>query len=100
MMLEDYQNTINQIEHEMTRYAIAMNFDWNNQNQCYSLAKEFVDFRAKKIQIHDLNKIKFFGLADLMISSMTKSAIENHILIHGGTLWKNFAREVYLLLES
>ena len=93
----------NNIEKELERYAIAINFNWEDKIQAKMLAIEFKKF-DKETALHYISsqdrnlisKANFFGLANMMLELMASSA-NNGYEVHGGNVWKSFARELYKL---
>ena len=100
----DYQHDADQVEQELIRYAVAIGFDWKDKTQATLLAQEFREFNEQKAleyqhsgDLNLKNKIKFFGLAQIMLTVMATGAKEEMVHIHGGECWKSFARALYAL---
>ncbi len=98
------QENAKQIEKELKRFAVAIHFNWNNPEECIALAKEFKIFNEavskEYMKSGDSilkNKVLFFGLVHAMFRVMTEGATEHHTHIHGGVLWKSFAKALYSL---
>ncbi len=97
------QQDANLVEKELERYAVAINFNWNDASQAKLLAMEFKDFDEDKAQKFLssgdrflMSKANFFGLARTMLELMGDGAKEG-VHIHGGNVWKSFAKELYKL---
>lgn len=98
------QENAQKIEKELQRFAVAIHFNWNKPEECISLAQEFKLFNEsiskEYMNSGDLrlkNKALFFGLVHAMFKVMTEGATDYHTHIHGGVLWKSFARALYSL---
>ena len=97
--LLDYAKDTRQIELAIERIGIALGINWADENQVRQLAREALDFRTNKATIpanqvtdrSQLAKMELFGLAGLMLKTMTESA-EAGFETHGGDAWKAFGK--------
>jgi hypothetical protein len=95
---ENYAEEASRIEHEIARYGIALGIDWNDEVAVRTLAREALAFRPSETTQEtpeSRTKLELFGLAQLMLHTMTESAGEN-IATHGGPVWKAFGRALWL----
>ena len=91
-----------EIEREIERKGIALGIDWSNEVQVRELAHEAMQHFAEHLHRasstpHDrkqMAKVELFGLAALMLQTMTESAMRG-FETHGGDAWKAFARALW-----
>ena len=96
---ENYAQDTRAIELEIERKGILLGIDWNDEAQLRALAREALDHVHDEVRkvAHDPSdaklkiKVDLFGLAGLMLKTMTESAVEG-IESHGGSAWKAFSR--------
>jgi len=99
---ENYGESTKEIEQEIERMGIVLGIDWTDEHQVRTLAREAVnhlqdDLKAAASNPHDYKlraKIDLFGLAGIMLKTMTESA-ENGLQSHGGDAWKAFAKALW-----
>src|SRR5574343_856912 len=100
--LDDYGQDTAEIESEIVRKGIVLGIDWSDKAAVHALAREALNHLAEDVRIaaaapNDyqlMAKIDLFGLAGLMLKTMTKSA-EQGIESHGGPAWKAFAEALW-----
>lgn len=99
---EDYARDTAEIEAEIVRKGIALGIDWNDAIQVRTLAHEALNHLSEDIKAAAsdpgnyelMAKVELFGLAGLMLKTMTESAGEG-FESHGGPAWKAFARALW-----
>ena len=99
---DHYAQDSSEIESEIVRKGIILGIDWSDQAALRALAKEALDHLAKDVSIASsapvdyklMAKVDLFGLAGLMLKTMTKSASQG-IESHGGPAWKAFAQALW-----
>jgi hypothetical protein len=98
---EDYATEAAQLEIEIARKGAIIGIDWNNSAQVHKLARQALASHGETIQLdvpmaspEGIAKIELFGLAQLMLKVMQRSA-EDNLLTHGGPVWKTFARALW-----
>jgi hypothetical protein len=87
---------------EIERKGIALGIDWSDELQLRELAHEAMQHFEEHLHRasstpHDrkqMAKIELFGLAALMLKTMTESATRG-FETHGGDVWKAFARALW-----
>jgi len=99
---ENYHREAEEIEREIMRKGIVLGIDWENEVQVRALAREALGFdvhggvqQRRSGDVTALAKFELFGLAQLMLTIMRQSA-EEGMLTHGGSVWKVFARALWL----
>jgi hypothetical protein len=102
---ENYSAEARDIEHEITRYGVALGIDWDDIVAVRSLAREALAYHfaeqpsGRTMSISERTKLDFFGLVQLMLKVMQESAGEN-MQTHGGPVWKILARALWAEAES
>lgn len=96
---ENYSREAAQIEHEIETKGVILGIDWDDAAQVRALARQALDCRIGALDHHldeplDRARLELFGLAQLMLTVMKESAIED-IDTHGGPAWKAFARALW-----
>lgn len=99
---DHYAQDSSEIESEIIRKGIILGIDWSDQAALRALAKEALDHLATDVSIAAsapvdyklMAKVDLFGLAGLMLKTMTKSASQG-IESHGGPAWKAFAQALW-----
>lgn len=99
---EDYDRGTREIELEIERKGIALGIDWTDEVQVRALAREALDHLADDVRLVSeanpdrqlMARVELFGLAALMLRTMTESA-ELGIHSHGGAAWKAFAKALW-----
>lgn len=104
--LENYSEEAAQIEHEMVVKGYALNIDWSDEVQLRALAREALshgrtpmDTASRGHKTVARAKVEFFGLVQLMLKVMQRSAgVGFHT--HGGPVWKAFGKALWDEAES
>ena len=99
---ENYGESTKEIEQEIERMGIVLGIDWTDEHQVRTLAREAVNHLQDDLKVAAENpgdfrlraKIDLFGLAGIMLKTMTESA-ENGLQSHGGDAWKAFAKALW-----
>ena len=99
---ENHWSEVRQIETEIARYMIALGLDWQDEAAMTQLATECKVFGpdnaraafASKDQ-QRINKAQLFGLVSTMIQTMKSAALDERD-VHGGEIWKAFAKHLYV----
>jgi hypothetical protein len=105
-LLHDSQGA-SEIEIQIIRHGIALGINWNDNVQVQALASEalhhsqeaLAEFSQHNNDYKLKAKIELFGLAALMLQSMTHSADEG-FHTQGGIAWKSFSRALIHELEN
>jgi len=99
--IENHWSEISQIETELTRHMIALGLDWHDEaamSQLASESKAFGPDNAKTAyasrDLRLIAKAQLFGLVNTMIQTMENAALEGRD-VHGGEVWKAFAKHLY-----
>lgn len=99
--LENYGEEAAQIEHEMVVKGYALDIDWSDEVQLRSLAREALshgrvpgDATSHGNVVVNRAKVEFFGLVQLMLKVMQRSAGEG-FHTHGGPVWKAFGKALW-----
>lgn len=96
---ENYDSETGQLEREIERKGIILGIDWTDEAQVQQLAHQAFHCRIGQADC-DMDdppqraRIELFGMAQLMLEVMAKSA-ENGVQTHGGPAWKVFARALW-----
>ena len=99
---ENHWTEVKEIETEIARYMIALGLDWHDEAAMTMLAGECKNFGpeqataaySSKDQMR-INKAKLFGLVNTMILTMRSAALDERD-VHGGEIWKAFAKHLYV----
>lgn len=99
---DHYAQDTAEIESEIVRKGIVLGIDWSDQAAVRELAKAALDHldadmiisSSGPVDYKQLARIDLFGLAALMLKTMTKSA-DQGIESHGGRAWKAFAQALW-----
>ena len=99
---EKYARDAAEIEAEIVRKGIALGIDWNDEGALRLLAREALAFKpaaahlsaSAGLDYQQLARIELFGLAGVMLKTMTESAGQG-LETHGGPAWKAFARALW-----
>lgn len=99
---DHYATDTEEIEAEIVRKGIVLGIDWSDQAAVRALAREAFDHLAEDVKIASnspvdyrlMAKVDLFGLAGIMLKTMTKSAGQG-IESHGGPAWKAFAKALW-----
>lgn len=99
---ENYARDTAEIEAEIVRKGIALGIDWNDEGALRLLAREALAFKpaaahlsaSAGLDYQQLARIELFGLAGVMLKTMTESAGQG-LETHGGPAWKAFARALW-----
>lgn len=99
---EDHWDEILQIETQLMRHMLALGLDWHDEAAMMQLATECKTFgpsNAKAAYASKdqrlITKAQLFGLVSTMIQTMESAAREGRD-VHGGEVWKAFAKHLYL----
>lgn len=95
----NFSREAKEIELEIERNGIALGIDWEDEEQVRALAKEALHYHLGGEHLSGatdegrtlLTKVELFGLAGLMLKTMTESA-DVGVHTHGGTVWKLFGK--------
>lgn len=99
---ENYGESTKEIEQEIERKGIVLGIDWSDEHQVRTLAREALSHLQEDLKVAAANpddfrlraKIDLFGLAGIMLKTMTESA-DNGLQSHGGDAWKAFAKALW-----
>jgi hypothetical protein len=98
---EDYSREAREIEREIVRMGLVLGIDWHDEVRVSALAREALACRdvggkaeCRADDPHAQAKIELFGLAQLMLTVMRRSADEG-FETHGGPAWKALARALW-----
>ena len=102
-MFEDRNREAHEISVEIERKLIALGIDKDDNVAMVDLAREALnpakmDEERVKAEAGDrtaLTRFELFGLAELMLKVMEKSASEEDFKVSGNEYWKSFARALY-----
>lgn len=103
---ENYAKDTTEIEREIERKGIILGINWADAAQVRLLAREALEHLQEEVKIsasnpldfNQLAKVDLFGLAGLMLKTMTESA-NYGIESHGGDAWKAFAKALWAEAE-
>ena len=100
--IQNQWDEIVHIESEMARYLLALGVDWHDTAAMTQLASEFKVFDPARAQAAyasrdaaRINKAKLFALAAMMMRTMESAARDDRD-VHGGDIWKAFAKHLYV----
>ncbi len=104
---ENYARDTAEIEAEIVRKGIALGIDWSDDVALRQLAREALAFNPAEVHLlasaaldyRQLARIELFGLAGVMLKTMTESAGQGQET-HGGPAWKAFARALWAEARS
>lgn len=104
---ENYARDTAEIEAEIVRKGIALGIDWSDDVAVRLLAREALAFNPAEVHLsasaaldyQQLARIELFGLAGVMLKTMTESAGQGWET-HGGPAWKAFARALWAEARS
>lgn len=98
---ENHWAEVANIEIELQRYMIVLGMDWHDTFAMSQLAAECKNFGPDNAKAayatHDqrlITKAKLFGLVSMMLQTMESAALDNRD-VHGGEVWKAFAKHLY-----
>jgi hypothetical protein len=98
---EDYFRQAEQLEREILRKGLVLGINWDDETEVCQLAHEAIEFRLGSVHPEYTSsdpqtriRVELFGLAQLMLTVMRKSA-EEGMHTHGGPVWKVFGRALY-----
>jgi hypothetical protein len=99
---ENYSASTQEIEHEIERMGVVLGIDWSDEHQVRSLAREALGHLQDDLKLAASNpgdyrlraKINLFGLAGIMLKTMTESA-DYGFQSHGGEAWKAFGKALW-----
>jgi hypothetical protein len=99
---DHYAKDTAEIEAEIVRKGIVLGIDWSDKAAVRTLAREAFEHLADDVKIASatpvdhrlMAKVDLFGLAGIMLKTMTKSAGQG-IESHGGPAWKAFAEALW-----
>lgn len=99
--VENHWAEVRQIETQLMRHFLALGVDWQNEMQMQALASECKNFGPQNAQsayaAHDARQVtraELFGLVSIMVKTM-ESAAKDERDVHGGPVWKAFAKHLY-----
>ena len=99
--IENQWDEVVQIETEIMRHMIVLGLDWHNEIAMMQLAAECKTFgptHAKAAYASNdrrqQTKAELFALVSVMIRTM-ESAARDTREVHGGEVWKSFAKYLY-----
>ena len=99
--IENQWDEVAQIETELMRHMVILGLDWHDEAAMTQLASECKTFGPANAQAayasHDQRqktKAELFALVSVMIRTM-ESAARDERDVHGGEVWKAFARHLY-----
>lgn len=99
--IEDHGSEVSHIETELLREMIALRLDWHDDAAMTQLASECKVFGPADANAayaskdsERITKAKLFGLVSLMLRAMENAALEGRE-VHGGEVWKAFAKHLY-----
>jgi hypothetical protein len=104
---DHYAQDTTEIESELVRKGIALGIDWSDKAAVRALAREAINHLDEDVRIASTHPVDFqmmakvdlFGLAGLMLKTMTKSATQG-FESHGGPAWKAFAAALWAEFEQ
>lgn len=95
------QSSANNIERELARYGVALGIDWSDPASVEAAVDRYIAFTPAEAEAAAasgdrtrLSWAQFAGLAAMMFETMTDGA-EDGLHVHGGPVWKTFAKAVY-----
>jgi len=99
---ENYSASTQEIEHEIERMGVVLGIDWSDEHQVRSLAREALGHLQDDLKLAASNpgdyrlraKINLFGLAGIMLKTMTESA-DYGFQSNGGEAWKAFGKALW-----
>ncbi len=99
---ENHWAEVKEIESEIARYMIALGLDWHDDIAMTMLARESKAFGPDQATAafsshdqHRISKAKLFGLVNTMLLTMKSAALDERD-VHGGEIWKAFAKHLYV----
>jgi hypothetical protein len=99
---ENHWSEVKLIEAEIARYMIALGLDWHDDAAMTQLASECKIFGPENAKAafaskdqHRISKAQLFGLVSTMIQTMKSAALDERD-VHGGDIWKAFAKHLYV----
>lgn len=99
--IENHWDEVAHIETELMRYMTALGLDWHDEAAMLQLATECKTFGPGNAQAayasNDqrlITRAKLFAMASMMIQTMESAARDNRD-VHGGVIWKAFAKHLY-----
>lgn len=99
--IENQWDEVAQIELELQRHMVALGLDWHDTAAMAQLAMECKTFGPANAKAayasHDqrqITKAEIFALTSVMIRTMESAARDGRD-VHGGEVWKAFARHLY-----
>jgi hypothetical protein len=106
-LFENYHQEADAIEKEIERKGIVLGIDWDDEVAVRALAREALlqsseEAQAAMARPNDrqaMARTELFGLAALMLKTMTQSA-EDGMHTHGGLIWKSFGRALWQETET
>lgn len=101
MVLPEWENDVQLLEHAIAAKLVALGVDWQNEQALRQLSREIFQLHEEELQrslysrqLHDRLIAELAGLSQLMLRMMSRAAEEGSEL-HGGPVWKAFARALY-----
>jgi hypothetical protein len=96
---ENFTAEAARLELELQRKGIALNIDWDDEQQLRLLARDALDCKPAQVDCgledpEQAVRFELFGIAHLMLQVMEESA-EVDMHTHGGPCWKAFARALW-----
>lgn len=99
--IENHWDEVAQIETGLMRKMIALGLDWHDVSAMKKLASECKVYGPADVQAayasgdrNQITRAELFSLASLMIQTMENATLERRD-VHGGEVWKAFARHLY-----
>ena len=99
--IENQWEQIKHIETGIMRHMLALGLDWNDEVAMARLARECKTFSAAHAQAVYASgdrtrktRAELFAMVSIMIKTMEEAANENRD-VHGGEVWKAFAKHLY-----
>ena len=99
--IENQWEQIKQIKTEIMRHMLALGLDWHDEVAMAQLARECKAFSAANAQAAYASgdrtlktRAELFAMVSIMIKTMEEAANENRD-VHGGEVWKAFAKHLY-----
>lgn len=99
---ENHWEEVSLIETELMRHMLALGLDWHNETAMAQLAAECKVFGPRNAQAayaskdqRLITKAQLFGLVSTMIQTMESAARDSRD-VHGGEVWKAFAKHLYM----
>lgn len=105
---ENYGRDTAEIEAEIVRKGIVLGIDWNDPVAVRALAHEALNHLPEELKAAAattptdyalMARVDLYGLAGIMLKTMTKSAQEG-FASHGGPAWKAFATALWAEAEA